>query len=98
MTLSDVSIKNPVFAWMLMAGMILFGFICFSRLGISQMPDVDFPVVNVSIGLPNASPAIMESDVADPVEDAILGIEGVQEVQTTCSQGNANISVQLDIS
>jgi len=98
MTLSDVSIKNPVFAWMLMAGMLLFGYICFTRMGISQMPDVDFPVVNVSIGLPNASPAIMESDVADPVEDAVLGVEGVQEVQTTCTQGNANISVQLDIS
>ncbi|HVZ79249.1 MAG TPA: efflux RND transporter permease subunit [bacterium] len=98
MTLSDVSIKNPVFAWMLMFGLILFGIVCFLRLGVSQMPDVDFPVVNVSVSLPNASPQIMESDVADPVEDAVLGVEGVQDVQTTCTEGSANISIQLDIS
>jgi len=98
MTLSDVSIKNPVFAWMLMFGLIFFGFLCFLRMGLSQMPDVAFPVVNVSITLPNASAVIMESDVADVVEDAVLGVEGVQDVQTTCTQGNVSISVFLDLS
>ena len=92
MTLSDVSIKNPVFAWMLMFGLIFFGFLCFLRMGLSQMPDVAFPVVNVSITLPNASAVIMESDVADVVEDAVLGVEGVQDVQTTCTQGNVHPS------
>ncbi len=98
MTLSDVSIKNPVFAWMLMFGLIFFGFLCFFRMGLSQMPDIAFPVVNVSISLPNASPIIMESDVADVVEDSILGVDGVQDIQTTCTEGNVNISVYLDIS
>jgi len=98
MTLSDVSIRNPVFAWMLMLGLILFGIICFSRMGLAQMPDVAFPVVNVSISLPNAAPEVVESDVADPVEQAVLGVEGVQDVQTTCSQGQASISVYLDLS
>ncbi len=98
MTLSDVSIKNPVFAWMLMFGLIFFGFLCFSRMGLSEMPDIDFPVVNVSITLPNASALMMESDVADVVEDSVLGVEGVQDVQTTCTEGNVSISVFLDIS
>src|ERR1700677_3110836 len=98
MVLSDVSIRNPVFAWMLMLGLILFGFICFMRMGLAQMPDVAFPVVNVSISLPNAAPEVVESDVADPVEQAVLGVEGVQDVQTTCSQGQASISVYLDLS
>jgi multidrug efflux pump subunit AcrB len=98
MTLSDLSIKNPVFAWMLMFGLIFFGLLCFLRMGLSQMPDVPFPVVNVSITLPNASPIIMESDVADVVEDAVLGVEGVQDVQTTCTEGNVSISVFLDLS
>jgi len=97
-TLSDISIKNPVFAWMLMFGLIFFGILCFFRMGVSQMPDINFPVVSVSISLPNASPQIMESDVADPIEDAVLGVEGVQDVQTTCTEGSANISVFLDIS
>jgi multidrug efflux pump subunit AcrB len=83
---------------MLMFGLILFGIVCFTRMGVSQLPDIDFPVVNVSITLPNASPQIMESDVADPVEDSVLGVEGVQDVQTTCTEGTVSISVFLDIS
>ncbi len=96
MTLSDISIRNPVMAWMFMAAMILFGAICFTRMGISQLPDVNLPVVNVSITLPNAAPEVVESDVADPVESAVLGVEGVQDVQTTCTQGQASISVFLN--
>ena len=98
MTLSDISIRNPVFAWMLMAAFIIFGFICFIRMGVSNLPDVDFPVVNVSITLPNASPEVVESDVADPVEQAVLGAQGVIDVQTTCTQGNSNTTVFLDLS
>lgn len=97
MTLSDISIRNPVFAWMLMAAFIIFGFLCWWRMGVSNLPDVDFPVVNVSITLPNASPEVVESDVADPIEQAVLGAQGVQDVQTTCVQGNSNTTVFLDL-
>src|ERR1700687_1033089 len=76
-TLADISIRNHVFAWMLMLGLIGFGLICFSGyggvikgLGVSQNPDVDFPVVSVSLNYEGASPEIMETDVVDPVEDA----------------------------
>ena len=47
MALSDISIKNNVFAWMLMFGLIVFGGISFTHMGISQLPDVDYPVVSV---------------------------------------------------
>ena len=56
MTISDVSIKNPVFAWMLMIGLIVFGWVSFTRMGISQLPDVDFPVVTVHITWEGAAP------------------------------------------
>lgn len=55
MTLSDISIKNPVFAWMLMTGLIVFGWIGFHRMGISQLPDIDFPVVTVTVTWEDAS-------------------------------------------
>lgn len=60
MRISDVSIRNPVFAWMLMAGLIIFGAISFSRMGVSQLPDVDFPNLNVSVSLEGAAPEVME--------------------------------------
>jgi HAE1 family hydrophobic/amphiphilic exporter-1 len=95
MTLSDISIKNPVFAWMIMAALILFGIIAFTRLGISQMPDVNFPVITVTITLPDASPSVMEADVSDIVENACMGVQGVDEVDSVCTEGNAQITVDL---
>ena len=70
-TLSDVSIKNPVFAWMLMIGLIVFGWISFARMGISQLPDVDFPIISVSLTLEGAAPEVMETEVTDVVEDVL---------------------------
>ena len=49
MNLPEISIRRPVFAWMLMAALIIFGLIGGSRMGISQLPDVDFPVVSVNV-------------------------------------------------
>ncbi len=97
MTLSDISIKNPVFAWMLMLGLMLFGIISFSRMGLSQLPDVDMPMVNISISLEGAAPEIMESDVADIIEDAVMSVQGIKEVRSTCRQGSANVTVELTL-
>src|SRR6476646_4577394 len=97
MSLSDISIRRPVFAWMLMIGLIVFGAIAFQRMGISQLPDVDFPVINVGLSLQNAAPEVMESDVVDPVEDAIMGIEGIRNVYSTSSQGSANVTVEFEL-
>jgi len=97
MTLSDISIKNPVFAWMLMLGLMLFGAISFSRMGVSQMPDVDFPFVNIDITYEGASPDIIETDVIDVIEDQIMSVEGIREVTSTARQSRASIAVELDI-
>ncbi len=97
MNLSELSIRRPVFAWMLMIGLIAFGAISFSRMGISQLPDADFPVINISLTLDNAAPAVMESDVVDRVEDAVMGIEGIRSVASSASQGSANITVEFEL-
>lgn len=97
MTLSELSIRRPVFAWMLMIGLIAFGGIAFSRMGISQLPDVDFPVINIALTLQNAAPEVMESDVVDPVEDAVMGIEGIRAVSSNSSQGAANVTVEFEL-
>ncbi|MBI5369437.1 MAG: efflux RND transporter permease subunit [Planctomycetes bacterium] len=97
MTLSDASIKNPVFAWMLMAALVLLGGIGFSRLGVSQMPDVDFPVVTVSVTLEGAAPEILETDVVDFIEDAVMTVEGVREVSSSCKSGSASVTVEFNL-
>lgn len=95
MNLSEISIRRPVFAWMLMFALIVFGAISFQRMGISQMPDVNFPVVNIALRLDNAAPEVMEMDVVDIIEDAVMGIEGLVRVTSNVSQGIANITCEF---
>ena len=97
MKISDISIKNHVFAWMLMIGLITFGALSFSRMGISQLPDVDFPVINVSISLEGAAPEVMESQVTDVVEDAVMGIQGIKEVSSTSRLGQSTITLEFNL-
>src|SRR5258706_5585616 len=98
MTLSDVSIKNPVFAWMLMIGLIAFGWIGFHRMGISQLPDVDFPVVTVTVGWENAAPEIMETQVADIIEDAMMSIEGINSINSSSVLGRTTVTIEFKLS
>jgi multidrug efflux pump subunit AcrB len=97
MSLSDLSIKRPVFAWMLMAGLIVFGGVSFLRMGISQLPDVDFPVVTVNIRLEGAAPEVIETEIVDFVEDAVMGIEGVQTVTSRSENSEATIKIEFQL-
>lgn len=97
MTLSDLSIKNPVLAWMIFIGVLLFGGIAYTGLGVSQMPDVDFPQLSVSTSWPGASPETVESTITDVLEEDILGIEGVTEITSSSSRGRSNITVQFEL-
>ena len=97
MSLPELSIRRPVFAWMLMAAIILFGTISFQKLGISQLPDVDFPVVGVSLSLPGAAPEVVEAQVLDPLEDAIMEIDGIRNVTSSAQQASGSISVEFEL-
>ncbi|AHI05197.1 acriflavin resistance protein [Bdellovibrio bacteriovorus W] len=97
MRLSDISIRNPVFAWMLMFGLMIFGLISFSRMGVSQMPDVDFPTVNVSVTLSGAAPEVMETQVVDPIESALMTVEGIESIKSSSKTGTATITVEFDL-
>lgn len=95
MTLSDLSIKNPVFAWMAMFAVLIFGLLSYKNLGVSLMPDVDAPVLTISTSWQGAPPEVMEKMVTDVLEEAILGIEGVKEISSSSSRGNSRITVEF---
>jgi len=97
MTLSDLSIKNPVLAWMIMAAVALFGLIAYSGLGVSQMPDVDAPTLNISTGWEGAAPEVMEKEITDIIEEASLGVEGVEEITSSSSRGRSNVTVLFSL-
>jgi len=97
MTLSDISIKNPVFAWLLMVGLIVFGAIGFARMGISQLPDVDFPVLTIMVTWSGAAPDTMETAVADVIENAVMSVEGVRTVSSVSQEGLTNITIEFEL-
>jgi len=96
--LTDACINKPVFAWMLMAGTVVFGLVAGSRIGISSRPDVDFPVINVSVTWEGAAPEVVENDVLQPLEEALIQVEGVKGITSSARQGSGNVTVELDIS
>ncbi|MFO1524043.1 MAG: efflux RND transporter permease subunit [Kiritimatiellia bacterium] len=98
MILSDISVRRPVFAWMLMSGLIVFGAISFNRLGVSQMPDVDFPVLEVRATWEGAAPEILEAELVDKIEQAVISVEGLKEVRSTIRQGQASVELEFDLS
>src|SRR5437773_5647584 len=98
MTLSDVSIKNPVFAVMLSAAMMIFGYLGYREMGISQFPEIDFPVVSVTTYWDAASPETMDLDVTDVIEDAISGVEGIDYIQSQSLEGVSVVTVFFHLS
>ncbi|MGE0764673.1 MAG: efflux RND transporter permease subunit [Bdellovibrionales bacterium] len=97
MTLSDLSIRRPVFAWMLMFGLIVFGAISFMRMGVSEMPDVEFPIIALTARYEGAAPQVIEADVVDPLEDALVSIQGVRNVMSKSRVGVAEVTVEFDL-
>ena len=97
MTLSDIAIKRPVFAWMLMAALIVFGWISFQRLGVSQMPDVDFPVLTVTAEWEGAAPEIMEAEIADRIEQAVISVQGLTDITSSIRQGRASVTLEFSL-
>ncbi len=97
MKITDASIQKPVFAWMMMAALMIFGWISFQRMGVSLLPDVDMPNVSVNVSYEGAAPEAMEVDVVDILEDAVSGISGVKNVTSTSRSGSASINVEFSL-
>jgi HAE1 family hydrophobic/amphiphilic exporter-1 len=96
-SLADLSIRRPVFAWMLMAALIIFGAIGLSRLGVSEQPDVDFPVLTVNATWSGSAPEVMETEIVDRIEEQLISTQGVRNVTSQIQQGQASITLEFEI-
>ncbi|HEY0022959.1 MAG TPA: efflux RND transporter permease subunit [Longimicrobium sp.] len=97
MFLSDVSIKRPVFATMMMVTLVVLGVIGYQRLAIDEYPDVSYPVVVAQTSYPGASPEVMEREVSRPIEEALNTVQGIQEITSTSMEGSSLVRVQLQL-
>jgi hydrophobe/amphiphile efflux-1 (HAE1) family protein len=97
MNLIALSLRRTVFAWILMFGLIVFGAVSLTRLGVSQLPDIDFPVLTISVNYEGASPEVVEADIVDPIEQQLLNIEGIKEMRSSVRQGQGTVRLEFDI-
>jgi multidrug efflux pump len=98
MNISSPFIHRPVATTLLTVGLAIAGGIAFEVLPVSPLPQVDFPTISVSAGLPGASAQIMASSVATPLERQFGHIAGVTEMTSASSLGNTSITIQFDLS
>jgi len=98
MKITEVCVKKPVLAWMMMAATIVFGLVAGSRIGISQFPDVDFPTISVNISWPGAAPEVVENDIVETLEEALVQVEGLKTISSSARMGGASITLEMELS
>jgi multidrug efflux pump len=98
MSISAPFIKRPVATSLLTAGLALAGFVAYRLLPVAPLPEVEFPTISVSAGLPGASPETMASSVATPLERQFGRIAGVTEMTSSSGLGSTNVVLQFDLS
>jgi multidrug efflux pump len=98
MKITEICVKKPVLAWMMMAATIVFGIVAGLRIGISQFPDVDFPTISVNISWPGAAPEVVENDITEALEEALVQVEGLKTISSSSRMGGAQITLEIDLS
>ena len=97
MSLSSPFIERPVATTLLTAAIILAGAVAFQQLPVSALPQVDFPTISISASLPGASPEIMASSIATPLERQFGRIAGITEMTSSSFLGTTSITLQFDL-
>jgi hydrophobic/amphiphilic exporter-1 (mainly G- bacteria), HAE1 family len=95
MKLADVSIRRPVFAFMMSAAIVVLGLASYSNLGLDLMPKTDMPRVFIRTSLPGASSEEIESQITKPVEEVVNTIAGIDELRSGSNQGNSQVVIQF---
>ena len=97
MIISDISVRRPVFATVISLLILAFGVLSFRDLPLREYPDINSPVVSVSTVYRGASAQVIETRITQVLEDQISGIEGVNSISSSSSDGRSRISVEFKI-
>jgi len=95
MLLTDLSIKRPVLASVLSLLLVAFGLLSYQRLPLREYPDIDPPVISIETNYRGAAAAVVETRITEPIEQAIAGVEGIDDISSTSVDGRSNINVEF---
>ena len=97
MWFTQVSLKNPVFAVMVMLAIVVLGLFSYQRMQVDQFPNIDFPVVVVSADYPGASPEVVESEVTKKIEEGVNSIAGISALSSRSYEGQAVVIIEFQL-
>jgi HAE1 family hydrophobic/amphiphilic exporter-1 len=97
MWFTKISLRNPVFATMVMLAFVVLGLFAYQRLKVDQFPDIDFPVVVVTVDYPGASPEIVESEVTKKIEEAVNSIAGINALTSRSYEGTSVVIIEFQL-
>lgn len=97
MFISNLSIKRPVFATVMMLTLLTLGIFSYRRLAIDMMPDVELPILTVISEYPGASAETVEREVTRPIEEAVNPISGVKHIYSTSREGYSTVIVEFEL-
>ena len=97
MWFTRVSLKNPVFATMVMLAIVVLGLFSYQRLKVDQFPNIDFPVVVVTAEYPGASPEIVESEVTKKIEEGVNSIAGINALTSRSYEGQSVVILEFQL-
>src|SRR6478672_6583658 len=95
--LAEICIRRPVFAAMIVLALVVVGAAGYMKLGVDRFPSVDLPTVRINTRLPGASPAEMESQVSQPIEEVVNTVEGIDELRSVNGMGSCFVVVTFDL-
>ncbi len=96
-SLSSISIKRPVLSIVMSLFIVIIGFIGLTYLGVRDYPSVDIPIISVSTTYTGANADVIETQITEPLEQAINGIQGIRSISSNSRDGRSNITVEFDI-
>ena len=97
MWFTRISLRNPVFATMVMCAFVVLGFFSYQRLQIDQFPNIDFPVVVITTEYPGASPEIVETEVSKKIEEGVNSIAGINSLTSRSYEGQSVVVVEFQL-
>ncbi|HEX6513165.1 MAG TPA: efflux RND transporter permease subunit [Chloroflexota bacterium] len=95
MGLTRVSLIRPVAITMLFLALAAMGIVAYTKLPVQRLPTISFPSVNVSVSYPGAAPEDVEALITKPLEDAVIGVNGIQTIESTSSQGSSRVQIMF---
>lgn len=98
MNISELSIRRPVLATVLVLIIILFGVVGYTSLGVREYPSVDNPIISVSASYPGANAEVIENQITEPLEQQINGIPGIRSLSSVSQYGMSRITVEFELS